>query len=567
MQALFRYPGWIGVLLLWGLGTPALAQRVPVQMFSEVSRSVVAVGAAFEVEVEVYASPRSEQEAEQVQQAFAAAHFDESEGLDLMRTQPLHTEPSPQADGPLVLRRTFVFRAPQAGTYRVPSLRWHFAGATYATSSSSVTAYRVGPSFFKTASAILPVVATYRDHRRREFVRVGSAFLIAPDAVVTSLHVVMDARRVRLTLPNGKRISTKKAWVLDPTRDVAVLYVEPEAIAEARLTPLTLAPEETLRPSTSEAVVFTNGWPDGVQRSTVGRYYPGMTLQPGEGLWISANPVRPGDSGGPLLDQYGRVLGVVSSGSVGGSEANVLREDVTIALDPRPALGQRLRVERPRSLKSLMRDPGLQQHPHMQAIRLSTLLLAGRNIPDLHATLAALDTSRRQNPSNARLHFQGGIIYHMLGTTQRAAQAYQASLAAYDGHFLASYMLAVYYLRQGNYQAARLLFERTRQHQPYVHLATYGLAQTLMRDQRYAEAEPYLYAVIGHDPTYAPALYGLAICALAAGDEPRALQLKAKLDVLNPATARRLERVIREPSLRPRVLHPLPRAAFRSLRD
>ncbi|HMB92329.1 MAG TPA: tetratricopeptide repeat protein, partial [Rhodothermales bacterium] len=120
-------------------------------------------------------------------------------------------------------------------------------------------------------------------------------------------------------------------------------------------------------------------------------------------------------------------------------------------------------------------------------------------------------------------------------------------------------------MRHGNYQAARLLFEQTRQHQPYVHLATYGLAQTLIRDRHYAEAEPYLHAVIGHDPTYAPAIYDLAICALAMDDEPRALQLKAKLDVLNPATARRLERVIREPALRPRVLHPLPRASLRSL--
>ena len=567
MQVLFRHRGWIGVLLvLWVGATPAWGQRVPVQMFSEVSRSVVAAGAAFEVEVEVYASPRSEQEADRMQRAFAEAHFDESEGLHLMRTQPLHADPQ-QAGGPLVLRRTFVFQAPEAGLYLIPPLRWEFEGVTYATSSYPVAAYRVEPSFFKTASAILPVAATYRDHRRREFVRVGSAFLIAPDAVVTSLHVVLDARRVRLTLPNGKRISTKKAWVLDPTRDVAVLYVDPKAMAEARLTPLTLAPNENLRPTASEKVVFTNGWPDGVQRSTAGRYYSGMTLQPGEGLWISANPVRPGDSGGPLLDRYGRVLGVVSSGSVGSSEANVLREEVTIALDPRPALGQRLRVERPRSLKSLMRDPALTQHPHMQAIRLSTLLMAGRSIPDLHAMLTALDTLRRQQPNNARLHFQGGVIYQMLGTTQSAAKAYQASLAAYEGHFLASYMLAVYYMRHGNYQAARLLFEQTRRHQPYVHLATYGLAQTLMRDRRYAEATPYLHAVIAHDPTYAPALYGLAMCALAVGDEPRALQLKAKLDVLNPVMARRLERVIREPALRPRVLQPLPRASFRSLRD
>jgi S1-C subfamily serine protease len=551
-------------MALWGISTSATAQPMPVQMFSEVSRSVVAVGAAFSVNVEVYASPRTAQERDRVEQAFAAARFEESAGLEMMRTSAMQVEEPQLVAGPIVLRRTFVFRAPEAGTYTMLPLRWQFDEETYATAIYPVTAYRVDPVFFKASAGILPIVAEYRDARRRDFVRVGSAFLVAPDAVVTSLHVVMDARRVRLTLPNGKRISTKKAWVLDPTRDVAVLYVNPKDIAEARLTPLALAPEETVRPVTSEPVVFTNGWTGGVQHSTAGQHYPDMTLEPGEGLWISANPVRPGDSGGPLLDPYGRVLGVVSSGAVSSGQPNVLREEVCIALDPRPALGQMQAVEKPRSLKSLMRDPALVDHPHMQAIRLTTLLSTGRRlIPNLAAMLADLDTSRRQEPDNARLQFLSGVIYHMLGTRQSAAEAYQASLAAYDGHFLAAYMLAVYYMRHGNYEAAQHLFERTRQYQPYLHLATYGLAQTLIRQRRYAEAVPYLHAVVGHDPAYAPAFYDLAIAALAMDDEPRALQLKAKLGALSPVTARRLERVIREPVLRPRVVHPLPLATIR----
>jgi predicted Zn-dependent protease len=118
-------------------------------------------------------------------------------------------------------------------------------------------------------------------------------------------------------------------------------------------------------------------------------------------------------------------------------------------------------------------------------------------------------------------------------------------------------------MRHGNYEAAQHLFERTRQYQPYLHLATYGLAQTLIRQRRYAEAVPYLHAVVGHDPAYAPAFYDLAIAALAMDDEPRALQLKAKLGALSPVTVRRLERVIREPVLRPRVVHPLPLATIR----
>ncbi len=572
MDGVVRHRRWslalAGLLCvcLHATAQPRPAAEPSLQVFSNVSRSVVAVGAAFRLDVEVYASPASAEETARVADAFTTARFDTTgTGFDVIREEAMTLRTPEETGGLLVLARRFVLRVLRSGPHEVPPLRFDVGAQAYATAAHAVTAYAVDPVFFQAGASVLPVLAEYQQAGdRRSYARVGSAFLVAPDAVVTSLHVVMDARRVRLMLPGGKPLYTSKAWVLDPVRDVAVLYVRPGAVARAGLTPLRLAPAAgSVAQEPDEAVAFTYGWPGGVQRSTAGVRYRGLTLQPGEALWISANPVRPGDSGGPLLDRTGRVLGVVTSGAVSTGQSEALHEELCIALDPRPALARRQGVGRPRSLRALMRDPAFTGHPHVQAIRLTSMLAAGRRrFPGLDAALARLDAPQPPAPGNARFHFLRGIIHQLLGTTTAAAEAYRAALDAFDGHFLSAYMLGLHHLRRREYRAAEARFRHAQQYAPYRHLAAYGVARALMGRLRYDEAVPFLRAVIAHDPAYAPALYDLARCALARDDEAHARQLLARLEALDAASARRLRRVLREPILRPRVLRELPRATF-----
>lgn len=567
----------MGLLASVCLGLHAYAQPhapplddASLQVFSKVSRTVTAVGVTFFFEVEVYASPASGGAAAAVEHAFmAASYVTEEAGFELVREESTVSGFAAGAARPVVLVRRFVLRARRPGRHLVPAFRFRFGRQTYATPERLVTIYEVDPDFNAIGRTVFPIVAERgrSGWRRPGRVRVGSAFLIAPDALVTSLHVVLDARRVWITLPDGKRVRVRKAWTIDPVRDVAVLYVDPKVIARAGVSPLRLAPEagEVLSVAQREgddAVAFTFGWPGGVQQSTAGLRYPGLTLQPGERLWITANPVRPGDSGGPLLDREGRVLGAVSAGTVGSGRADVLHQEVCIAVDVRPALGQKQAMKRPRSLHALMRSSAYENDPHVQALRLSTMLATGRRSPDFTATLARLEAALAQGAGDARLYFLRGVIYQMLGTRGNAAASYQASLDAFEGNFLSAYMLAQHHLRRGDYIKAERLFRHTLQYEPYTYFAAYGLARALMGRLRYEEAVPLLWRVLAYDPSYAPAYYNLALCALARDDEPRARQLLAKLDGLSPATARQLRRALREPLFRPHVLRELPRAAI-----
>lgn len=575
MNDLRQCTAWIVLAGLLAIGTQAVAQPAslpdegPLQLFSTVNRDVVAVGEPFAFTVEVYASLSSRGQRRPLEQAVASATFARNlGGLTLVRQERRQREVDTVEASPpvLVLERQFVFRAQRPGTVSVPALQVRVDGRTFATRPHQISVYELDEAFFDARSAIFPVVAEPDGALRRRFARTGSAFLIASNAVVTSFHVIMEAERVRLELPSGERLTTKKVWMVDPIRDIAVLYVDPDDIREAGVPPLQLAPaEDAVTPwvrSHDDRAVFTYGWPRGTQRSTSGIRYQYTQLRPNERLWLSTNPLGPGDSGGPLLDRHGRVLGVVTSGTTRRSGA-LFREEVCIATDPRPVLARKLLVERPRSLRSYVRDEDFQQQPHVQVLRLAASLRLGRHrMTGLDESMGRMERALERYPDDVQLQFMGGVIREQLGLWTEAADAYRATLEAFDGHFPASYMLGRHQLRQRQYDKARALFAQTRRYEPYARLADYGMAKAFMGQLRYADAIPHLRSVLHRNPDFVPAFYDLALCHLALGDTARAWHLVVKMESLRGPWAQRLRYVLTHPVLHPTVLQEQPRAAL-----
>ncbi len=563
----------VRLALLWlAVPLPVGAAAAPpdgagVQIFSTVAHATVAVGAPLVMRVEVYAASGT---AAQLEAAFRAGGFDaEPDGLELVSREATPARWQRSADGASVLVVTgrFVLRALRTGALTVPAFRMHYEGQTYAARAHRLLGYRLETGFFAARRAVVPVEVEVNDYERRKiYLRNGSAFLVAPDAFITSYHVVMDADRVRLTLPGGKQIAVKKVWAVDPVRDVVVLYVDPKQTQKAGMEPLPLGAVGDV--SRAAEVTFTYGWPGGVQRSTAGERYPEMAINGFERLWVSANPVRPGDSGGPLLNERGEVLGVVSAGTVLGSRREVLREEVSIATDPRPALRRRFRVRRPRSLKEVFDDPAFQALPHVQALHLSAMLGLGQHgRPLFRQRLEAFNEALAQwNEPDPGLHFMQGVIYQMLGTPDAAAEAYRDALDEYDGFFPAAYMLARQHLDAGNYEAAERLFAHIRDYTPYSHLALYGQAQALMGRLRYEQAAVLLEALLSYDASFAPAVYDLAVCRLALGEKARVHALLARLVDTSPRWARRLRKVLRTPALHPVTLMQQPRVSIAASR-
>jgi len=137
----------------------------------------------------------------------------------------------------------------------------------------------------------------------------GTGFVVAAGRALTNHHVIDDCRAVRVRTAGGQDLAAR-VLASDRTRDLALIEV-PEHAGP----PLPFRRDVNIR--RGEGVV-TYGFP------LAGLLSSGPTLTTGEvsalaGLadnqrqyQISA-PVQPGNSGGPLLDMSGQVVGVIVS--------------------------------------------------------------------------------------------------------------------------------------------------------------------------------------------------------------------------------------------------------------
>jgi Flp pilus assembly protein TadD len=453
----------------------------------------------------------------------------------------------------------FVLRPLRAGVLDVPAAAVEVDGTRTVFPAQQVRAYDDAQAFYRAARSVLPIVA-----EGDTFVRIGSAFLVAEDVLVTAYHVVVGTDRVRVELPNGRRVTTRKAWAVDPVRDIAVLHLDAHDVRRSGLTPLPLAPPHER--GTAGSPAFTAGWPEGVQQTSVGIRYDDLNPVPGETIWVSSNRVRPGDSGGPLLDRQGRVLGVVTSGRTAVAGTDVLVEDVCLTTDLRPALAQQRLHAKPYGLREVLAvhaRAGARGHARVLELATSLTQPTGWRSGERARQVQALQLIAGEVPRDPALQFLLGATLDQIGDAPRALAAYRLALHADADYFPAAYALGHHYFRQGDFEAAEALFGRMAEGTPYATLAALGLARIYAADLRYAEAEGALRAVLRRDHRFAPALYLLGYCQLAQGRPAEAAALAVRLDGLDRAWAERLRLHLRQPILQPVALASLPPAALR----
>ncbi|HWU87752.1 MAG TPA: trypsin-like peptidase domain-containing protein [Kofleriaceae bacterium] len=144
----------------------------------------------------------------------------------------------------------------------------------------------------------------------------GSGFVVTPDGyVMTNSHVVAQARQIRIRTPAGE-IAEGQVMGDDPATDLALVRVDPAALAVAPQTVPFLAIDGARTPRVGQLAVAI-GNPLGFEStvstgvvSALGRSLRGRGGRLIDGVIQHTAPLNPGNSGGPLLDGRGRVLGV-----------------------------------------------------------------------------------------------------------------------------------------------------------------------------------------------------------------------------------------------------------------
>ncbi|MDP9181672.1 MAG: MarP family serine protease [Actinomycetota bacterium] len=159
----------------------------------------------------------------------------------------------------------------------------------------------------------------------------GTGFLYAPHRVMTNAHVVAGVRSPKVHL--GDRELDATVVLYDPDRDIAVLAV-PDLDARP------LAFDGRARTGESAIVI---GYPqDGPYRADAARI---RGIQDAKGpniyedrtvvreIYALRGRVRPGNSGGPLVNTEGRVLGVVFAAAADDSQTGYALTAKEVASD------------------------------------------------------------------------------------------------------------------------------------------------------------------------------------------------------------------------------------------
>jgi S1-C subfamily serine protease len=152
----------------------------------------------------------------------------------------------------------------------------------------------------------------------------GSGFVVAANGLIlTNYHVVAGASSLTVTLDDTRQVAASVVGA-DAPHDLAVIKVN-----VAGLVPVTIGDSDTVRVGQLAIAVgsplgtltdsVTQGIVSGIDRTVTVGDRAAETEKNLSGLIQTDAAVNPGNSGGPLLDANGSVVGVITA-SVGGAE-------------------------------------------------------------------------------------------------------------------------------------------------------------------------------------------------------------------------------------------------------
>ena len=171
----------------------------------------------------------------------------------------------------------------------------------------------------------------------------GAAVVWSADGLLlTNAHVARGARAL-VDLPDGRRLAARTV-ARDPAHDLAALRVDPGAIP---LLPAPLGDRDALRPG---AMVLAFGHPLGISNALAigilhGTHAPLLrhtSAGTPEPLLCADIRLAPGNSGGPLADAGGWVVGIntLIANGLGYAVPVDRARRFAAALSPRPALAR-----------------------------------------------------------------------------------------------------------------------------------------------------------------------------------------------------------------------------------
>jgi S1-C subfamily serine protease len=192
------------------------------------------------------------------------------------------------------------------------------------TTAAPARSLTTGEVYDRTASGVVQITSTRSGPVSSTGTALGSGFVVDKAGhIVTNFHVIEGADQIRVSFSNRDTVVARLVGT-DASTDLAVLEVEASASA---LTPLPLGNSDKVQ--VGDPVVAI-GNPFGLDRTATA----GIVSALQRGITSPADftidhviqtdaPINRGNSGGPLLNMRGQVIGVNTQIETGGASGNV----------------------------------------------------------------------------------------------------------------------------------------------------------------------------------------------------------------------------------------------------
>jgi len=290
----------------------------------------------------------------------------------------------------------------------------------------------------------------------------GSGFFIRAGEVITNMHVIKGAHRVEIHTLDGKgrTYPVAGALAIDEEADLALLSVN---LPEEKSRPLPLA---TVLPEEGEQV-FLIGNPLRLEGSISDGIVSAIREVPAMGRIIQITaPVSHGNSGSPLFNMHGQVIGIVTVKVTNGQNINLalgasriasLERGQLIAFDQ---IGSKGRSNQPEALADLWYRGGI-----------DSMWLGNYD-----NALNYFETAANRNPRRPETWIQIGYCKVKQGRNDEAIRAYQRAIALRPNSADAQNKLGDAYFFAGRFSEAIAAYQQAVRLQPAEGEAYYNLA-------------------------------------------------------------------------------------------
>jgi len=290
----------------------------------------------------------------------------------------------------------------------------------------------------------------------------GSGFFVRPGEVITNVHVLRGAQRVEIHTLDGKgrTYPVTGALAVDEEADLALLSV---TLPEERSRPLTLS---TSLPEEGEPI-FVIGNPLRLEGSVSDGIVSAVREVPDLGRIIQITaPVSHGNSGSPLFNMRGQVIGIVTVKVTNGQNINLalgaariaaLQKGQLIAFDQ---ISSKNRSNQPEALADLWYRGGI-----------DSMWLGNYD-----NALNYFETAANRNPRRAETWIQIGYCKVKQGRNDEAIRAYQRALALRPNSADAHNKLGDAHFYAGRFNEAIASYQQAARLRPKESEAYYNLA-------------------------------------------------------------------------------------------